>query len=172
MIEDRKYPLPPNTQCEDQIKDVTHAGDVKIAAPFAAIVDDEEVIGRFIALVLAKLGVESATYQTAKPAIASLHQRWPNIIFLDLALEQSDAIDVLKGLSAKHYTGIVQLMSGGRLPLLEAVQRIGAREGLLLRKPLQKPIRAEAIREVIISLGLAPDHPTVDFNNLTITAPD
>jgi len=130
---------------------------VKITPPFAVIVDDEEAIGRFIALVLARLEVESATFQTAKPAIASLDQRWPNIIFLDLALEQSDAIDVLKGLSAKHYTGIVQLMSGGRLPLLEAVQRIGAREGLLLRTPLQKPVRAEAIREVIISLGLTPD---------------
>jgi hypothetical protein len=72
-----------------------------------------------------------------------------------MSLEQSDAIDVIEGLSEKRYTGIVQLMSGGRLPLLEAMQRIGARNGLVLRPPLQKPFRAEAIREVIVSSGLA-----------------
>jgi two-component system nitrogen regulation response regulator NtrX len=137
VTEDRTIPLLPNT-----------------AAPFAVIVDDEEAICRFIARALARLGVESSTFQTAEPAVASLDQRRPDIVFLDIALAQSDAIDVIKGLSEKHYTGPIQLMSGGRLPLLEAVQRIGARNGLSLRSPLQKPFRAEALREVIVSLRL------------------
>ena len=130
-----------------------------MAAPFAVIVDDEEAICRFMARALARLGVESSTYQTAEPAIASLDHRRPDIVFLDIALAQSDAIDVIKGLSEKHYTGPIQLMSGGRLPLLEAVQRIGARNGLSLRPPLQKPFRVEVLREVIVGLGLAPDGP-------------
>jgi DNA-binding NtrC family response regulator len=128
-------------------------------APFAVVVDDEEAICRFVARALARLGVESSTYQTAEPAVASLDQRRPDIVFLDIALAQSDAIDVIKGLSEKHYTGPIQLMSGGRLPLLEAVQRIGARNGLSLRPPLQKPFRAEALREVIVSEGLASGAP-------------
>ena len=49
-------------------------------------------------------------------------------------------------------------MGGGRLPLLDAVQRIGTRNGLSL--PLQKPFRTEALREVIASVGLAPDGPS------------
>jgi FixJ family two-component response regulator len=159
MTMDRRNPLPSNTQCESHINRVADAGEVRRAPPFAIVIDDEKAICRFIALVLAGLGVESAIYETAAPAIASLEQRWPEVIFLDVALEQSDAIDVIKGLSAKNYTGIIQLMSGGRLPLLEAVQRIGARDGLLLRTPLQKPFRAEAIREVIVSVGLARDLP-------------
>ncbi len=157
MTEDRRSPPPPSAQCEDHIRGAGSAGDVKIAAPFAVVVDDEEAICQFVARVLAGLGVESSTYQTAKPAIASFDQRRPDIIFLDIALKQSDAIDVIKGLGEKHYTGIVQLMSGGRLPLLEAVQRIGARNGLLLRTPLQKPFRAEAIRDAIVGAGLEPD---------------
>jgi hypothetical protein len=76
------------------------------------------------------------------------------VIFLDIALEQSDAIDVLRGLSEKRYTGIAQLMSGGRLPLLEAVQRIGARYGLVLRPALQKPLGGEDLRRAIVDLGL------------------
>jgi FixJ family two-component response regulator len=157
MTMDRKDPLSSNTQCDGQIKGVADAGDLKPAVPFAIVIDDEKAICRFISLVLAGLGIESMTYQTAAPAIASLDQRRPEIIFLDVALERSDAIDVIKGLSGKNYTGIIQLMSGGRLPLLEAVQRIGARDGLLLRTPLQKPFRAEAIRDVIADAGLARD---------------
>jgi CheY-like chemotaxis protein len=128
---------------------------VKKAVPFALVIDDQEDVCRVVAMVLSNLGVESTTYATAKPAIASLDQRRPDVIFLDVALEQSDAIDVIKGLSEKRYTGIVQLMSGGRLPLLEAMQRIGARYGLAVRPALQKPFRGEDLRRAIVDLGLA-----------------
>jgi DNA-binding NtrC family response regulator len=128
---------------------------VKETAAFALVVDDQEPICRVVAMALAQLGAECASYRTAKPAIASLDQRRPEIIFLDIALEQSDAIDVIKGLSEKHYGGIVQLMSGGRPLLLEAVQRIGARYGLVLPPPLRKPFRREDIRDVMVAAGLA-----------------
>lgn len=128
---------------------------MKKAVPFALVIDDQEDIRRVVATALADHGVESTAYVTAKPAIASLDERRPDVIFLDVALEQSDAIDVIKGLSEKRYTGIVQLMSGGRLPLLEAIQRIGARYGLVLRPALQKPLRGEDLRRAIVDLGLA-----------------
>jgi two-component system nitrogen regulation response regulator NtrX len=128
---------------------------MKKTVPFALVIDDQEDICRVVATVLADHGVESTSYVTAKPAIASLDERRPDVIFLDVALEQSDAIDVIKGLSAKRYTGIVQLMSGGRLPLLDAIQRIGARYGLALRPALQKPFRGEDLRRAIVELGLA-----------------
>jgi DNA-binding NtrC family response regulator len=128
---------------------------MKATAPFALIIDDQEALCRTIEIVLAAIGVESASYQTADSAIASLDQRRPDIIFLDMALEQSDAIDVMKALSAKQYAGIVQLMSGGKPLLLEAVRLIGTRAGLTVRPPLQKPFRAAAVREAIVSSGLA-----------------
>src|ERR1700694_4624094 len=96
-------PLAANAQCEHRIEVAPDAGDVKTAALFALVVDDEEAVCRFVARALGKLGVESSNYQTAKPAIASLDQRRPEIIFLDIALAQSDAIDVIKGLGEKHY---------------------------------------------------------------------
>jgi DNA-binding NtrC family response regulator len=157
VADESAIPLSPNAEVKDRIEAVTADGDVKTAAPFALVIDDEIAVCRLVAEVLAGLGVESSTYQSAKLAIASLDKRRSEIIFLDVALEQGDAIDVIKSLSEKHYRGVVQLMSGGRLPLLEAIQRIGARYGLLLSRPLQKPFQAEAIREVIVSLGLARD---------------
>jgi len=126
------------------------------AAPYVLIIDDQKEISQLIADALARVGVDSASYATAKPALSSLDQRRPDLIFLDVALEQSDAIDVIKGLAEKHYTGIVQLMSGGRLPLIEAVQRIGARHGLVLRPALQKPFRGDDLQRAIVGAGLAP----------------
>jgi len=136
-------PPSPDAQCETRIGVATETGKMTAAAPFALIIDDQEAICQIVATALAGLGVEFATYLTAKPAIASLDERRPEVIFLDVALDQSDAIDVLKGLSEKRYTGIVQLMSGGRPALLEAVQRIGARNGLLLADFVQARVGPE-----------------------------
>jgi DNA-binding NtrC family response regulator len=121
---------------------------------FALVIDDEKNISELVATTLGELGIESATFSTAKPAVASIDQRWPVIIFLDVALEQSDAYDVIRGLSEKHYDGIVQLMSSGRPWLLAALQRLATRHGLRLCPPIQKPIRSDTIRAVIASVGL------------------
>lgn len=125
-------------------------------APFALVIDDEESIRRNIATALGALGVGSASFPTAKLAIAALDQLRPAIIFLDVALDQSDAIDVIKGLSAKRYGGIVQLMSGGKPWLLAAIQRMATHYGLTSLPPLQKPIDAEMVRESLTTAGLAP----------------
>jgi len=142
-------------QNHDRRNAAVGAADVRTVTPFVLIIDDQEEVCRAVATALAGVGVESDAYATAKPAIASLDERRPDVVFLDVALEQSDAIDVIKGLSEKHYTGTVQLMSSGRLPLLEAVQRIGARYGLVVRPALHKPFRGEDLHQAIVSLGLA-----------------
>jgi DNA-binding NtrC family response regulator len=139
--------------------DTQHAdGANTVAARFALVVDDDQIICRFLARALSSLGMESASRPSAQSAIAALRERRPDIIFLDLNLTQSDAIDVINGLSEERYTGIIQLMSGGRMALLEAVQRVGEHHGLVVWAPLQKPFRLEAIREVVAAANaqLAP----------------
>jgi DNA-binding NtrC family response regulator len=155
MIEDDPMPSSPGPASEKPAAVAVEAGGAKTTAPFALIIDDQNAVCQVVALAMTSLGVEFASYGTAKPAIASLDQRRPDAIFLDVALEQSDAIDVIKGLSEKGYTGVVQLMSGGRLPLLEAIERIGQRSGLTIRPALQKPFRGEDLRKAIIGAGLA-----------------
>jgi two-component system nitrogen regulation response regulator NtrX len=81
-------------------------------APGAFVIDDERGICLFVGKVLEKLGFAVATFSNAKEALAALDPREPKIIFLDIALKQSDAIDVIKGLGERHYDGIIQLMSG------------------------------------------------------------
>jgi EAL domain-containing protein (putative c-di-GMP-specific phosphodiesterase class I)/CheY-like chemotaxis protein len=125
------------------------------AAPCAFVVDDEEGICKVIAMTLATMGVTSEKFHTAPEAVAALDKGLPSIIFLDVALKKSDAIDVIRGLGERSYRGIVQLMSGSNVGLLEDVRRIGARHGLTMRPPLTKPFRAESIRHIIKEAHLA-----------------
>jgi DNA-binding NtrC family response regulator len=137
------------------------SADAPVGAPldrFAYVVDDNDAICRVMALTLATLGVESETFHTAKDALASLARRRPAVIFLDVALSQSDAIDVVHGLDAQHYGGVVHLMSGNP-SLIEAVQRIGARKGVKFGMPLHKPFRRETIIGIVEGLGLTRPQP-------------
>jgi len=109
-------------------------------------------------MTLATMGVEAEKFHTAQSAVAALDPRLPAIIFLDVALQRSDAVDVIRGLGERGYGGIVQLMSGSNAALLEDVRRVGARHGLNMRPPLSKPFRTEAIRQIITSAQLI-EHP-------------
>src|SRR5262245_2394769 len=110
------------------------ASDMQTFLPrYAFIIDDEEGICRLITLTLAALGVKSEFFPTAGEACAALEHRRPALIFLDIALKGSDAIEVLRKLGEKSYTGTVQLMSGSNQLLLEDVRRVGIRHGLNMR---------------------------------------
>src|SRR5690242_21866764 len=91
----------------------TETTAIASARPLAFVIDDDTQISDFVARTLIEHGVDVATFQTAKPALAAIEQRSPAVVFCDVALLQSDAIDVLRGLGAQHYPGVVQLMSGG-----------------------------------------------------------
>jgi DNA-binding NtrC family response regulator len=132
------------------------AARVAVDPHLAIVIDDDAKVRQFIESTLAQLGMKVACFDMAKQALASLDNSHPVFIFLDVALLRSDAIDVLRGLGERRYGGIVQLMSGGRPSLLEAVQRIGVRHGMKLATPLNKPFAREAIVQVLETLQ-APD---------------
>jgi len=119
----------------------------------AVIIDDDTKVRQFVSTTLVQLGMRVAAFETAKEAFVAIDEQRPAVIFLDVALLRSDAIDVLRGLGERRYDGIVQLMSGGRPSLLEAVQRIGVRHGIKLPPPLNKPLTREAILQVFESRG-------------------
>jgi DNA-binding NtrC family response regulator len=121
----------------------------------AYVIDDEAGICNFVVETLSALGVKSDSFHTAKEALATLDRDRPALIFLDVALLQSDAIDVVHGLNERRYGGIVHLMSGGNPSLVKAVERIGARKGLRFGPPLSKPVRREAIVELVEGMGIA-----------------
>jgi len=120
-----------------------------IDSNLALVIDDDAELRRFIASTLKQLGMRVADFDMARDALASLDAVHPAVIFLDVALLRSDAIDVLRGLGERRYGGTVQLMSGGRPSLLQAVQRIGVRHGINLATPLNQPFTRDAIARTV-----------------------
>jgi EAL domain-containing protein (putative c-di-GMP-specific phosphodiesterase class I) len=129
----------------------------------AFVVDDEEGVCKFVSMALDTLGVVAESFHTAGEAVAALKRGVPDIVFLDIALGGSDAIDVIRALGDRRYKGMVQLMSGSRSALLDDVHRIGAMHGLNMCVPLQKPFRKEAIRRAVASLPLL-DRPEITIS--------
>ncbi|MDE1972837.1 MAG: response regulator [Hyphomicrobiales bacterium] len=127
----------------------TTALHAAIDPSLAFVIDDDAELRRFVTATLKQLGMRVADFEMAKDALASLDSVHPAVIFLDVALLRSDAIDVLRGLGERRYAGRVQLMSGGRPSLLQAVQRIGVRHGINLATPLNKPFTRDMIARTI-----------------------
>jgi EAL domain-containing protein (putative c-di-GMP-specific phosphodiesterase class I)/FixJ family two-component response regulator len=158
MLEEIRHWLrPPAAQVEDAPapKAAPSFEDVaKIGPPLGFVIDDDEGVSRFVMRALESLGLEARRFRDAPTAVAALDVRLPEIIFLDVALEKSDAIEVIRGLGERSYKGVVQLISGSNVGLLEDVKRIGERHGLSMRAPLEKPFRAETLRNVVRDAGL------------------
>jgi DNA-binding NtrC family response regulator len=117
------------------------------------VIDDQEEIRQFVADALAERGLNIEGFETAKTALAALGCDHPAVIFLYVALLRSDANDVLIGLGAQDYGGVVYLMSAGRAQLVEAVQRLGARHGVKLAPPLSKPIERARLLQALDSVN-------------------
>ncbi len=118
------------------------------------IVDDEPAIQNLLAGALGPLGCRPEKFRSAGAALVALQRVRPQFVFLDVSLEGSDAIDVMRGLGQAKFRGKVQLISGKDEQTLRELQLIGERHALSMLPPLQKPFRIAAVRQ-IIEQGLA-----------------
>jgi CheY-like chemotaxis protein len=155
MLKSRNSQLPPQRhQRGGQEAPAAPAGRLDSTPPDAFVIDDEDGICKFVSMTLDALGASAARIHTAEEAVEGLERVQPDIVFLDLALGGSDAVEVIRRLGERRYNGIVQLMSGSKSLLLDDVHRIGALHGLNMSPPLEKPFRKEAIQRAVASLPL------------------
>lgn len=112
------------------------------------VIDDDPDICRLISHVLSGIGVTSLGVHSAGALEDALASTRPSIVFLDVALGRSDAIDGIRILERTSFKGAVQLISGKDPDLVDAVRAIGERHGLKMLEPLQKPFRSEHLRQI------------------------
>ena len=132
---------------------IAHAEKANSKQTDALVIEDDAHTCIAVASALEKLGLAVASFDNAGEALAAVDERPPKIIFLDIALKQSDAVDVIKGLGERNYAGSLQLFSG-HPRLLDAIQRIAGRYRLSLRPPLPKPLDDAVIARVIAEAGI------------------
>jgi diguanylate cyclase (GGDEF)-like protein len=118
-----------------------------VAAGRAYILDDEPQIGVLVGRVLQACGFTPRQFTSPAPFLEELKASPPELIVLDLALGQSDAIEVIRELEANQFRGKVLLISGRDETTLREIAQIGEKHGLLMLPPLKKPFRPADVKQ-------------------------
>ena len=121
---------------------------------YCFVVDDDAGICKVLSFTLRKLGFATAELATPAALDAALAERSPALVFLDLGLGESGALDVLPILARHGYEGPVQLMSGRSQSVLDEVVAAGERQGLKMLPALMKPFRMGVVKDLVAGLGL------------------
>jgi EAL domain-containing protein (putative c-di-GMP-specific phosphodiesterase class I) len=131
----------------------TAAGN-RAHAPLCFVVDGDASIRHFISLVLHGVGVDTEEFAHGKSVEEVLAKRQPNLIFLNIALESSEAIETVAALGRRGYGGHVQLMSARGSAVLAHVKSIGEQHRLQMLPVLKKPFETNAFVKIVQELQL------------------
>jgi EAL domain-containing protein (putative c-di-GMP-specific phosphodiesterase class I)/CheY-like chemotaxis protein len=111
----------------------------------AFVLDDEPRVGALICKILRAAGIAARQFENPIAFLTEMRIASPTIIVLDLALGNSDAVDVIRRLEILKFKGRVLLISGRHGDSLLEVEKIGRAHGLHMLPSLQKPFRLEDI---------------------------
>ncbi|MHB1217811.1 MAG: response regulator [Alphaproteobacteria bacterium] len=116
------------------------------------VIDDMVDICTLVASVAERCGFEVKT--TVDPmAFREIYRAFrPHVIILDLAIPDSDGIDLLRFLVDEGCTAKVLIMSGFPAGVQEAAKRLGEVRGLAMADTLPKPLRAAELRAILMRL--------------------
>jgi len=113
------------------------------------VVEDEPAIRSVYYAALGACGLDLGGFSSAQELLDGWRADHPDIIFLDIGLDRSDAIDVIRALATRKYRGAVQIVSGRDRELQDQVKRVGEQHGLTMLPPLQKPFRATHLQALV-----------------------
>jgi EAL domain-containing protein (putative c-di-GMP-specific phosphodiesterase class I) len=125
--------------------------------PLCFVVDGDASIRQFLSLVLHGVGIDTEEFADGQTFRAALARRPPDLVFLNIALQSTDAIECVVALGKKGYGGHVQLMSGRGSAVLEHVKSIGQQQRLQMLATLKKPFETSAVLQILQELKLG--HP-------------
>lgn len=127
-----------------------------IESPFpqtALVLDDEAQIGTMVCKVLSLIGIAAQHFTDPLAFLVEIKRSQPSLVVLDLALGQSDAVEVIRKLDVLKFSGMVLLISGRDAATLAEIERIGRAHGLWMVQSLCKPFRAAELKARLQSVS-------------------
>jgi EAL domain-containing protein (putative c-di-GMP-specific phosphodiesterase class I)/FixJ family two-component response regulator len=119
----------------------------------AFVLDDELKFGAFVCKMLDLIGVPSRRFAESLPFLTDVRTDNPDLVILDLALAESDAVEIIRKLEVLKFAGGVLLVSGCERDLLAEIERIGSAHGLRMLPSLQKPFRSCDLEEALCKIA-------------------
>jgi chemotaxis response regulator CheB len=79
--------------------------------PMCFVVDEDGSIRHFLSLILHGAGVDAREFVDGKSLAQAVAKNGPDLIFLNIGIESTEAIEAILMLARRGYSGFVQLMS-------------------------------------------------------------
>ena len=135
--------------------------------PNVVVVEDNLVLRDFITQLVERAGFSLAVGASLDDVQSLGLQNSAAFLILDLALEGSDGIEVLRYLAQVGFTGPTVLISGYDRAIVEYVHMFGRQQGLTMLPPLHKPFKAEVLKQLLAEFGQARTSPLqIDFQQV------
>ncbi|MEX0752273.1 MAG: EAL domain-containing response regulator, partial [Xanthobacteraceae bacterium] len=125
--------------------------------PLCFVVEEAASIRHFLSLILHGSGIDTEEFADGAALRQAIVKRKPDLTFIDIPLDSSDAIESVVTLGKQIYTGSIQLMSNRGSAVLEHVKAIGGQHNLKMLPVLKKPFDTSTILKIIQELKLG--HP-------------
>jgi EAL domain-containing protein (putative c-di-GMP-specific phosphodiesterase class I)/ActR/RegA family two-component response regulator len=119
----------------------------------AYVLDDEPRIGAVVCQILKASGFVARQFSEPVPFFVQLKMAPPEVLVLDLALGQTDAVEVIRQLDTLKYKGKILLISGRDESVLAEIQQIGVSHGLAMLPSLQKPFRVSDLKDRLAAVA-------------------
>ena len=120
------------------------------------VVDDEPAFGQIVKRVAQGCGFEVVVTENAGAFLKAARLWHPTVIMLDLKIPGADGIELLRLLAADKCDAHILVSSGADAKVLDTAIQLGRERGLNMRESLQKPIRAESLRERLAAFKRVP----------------
>ncbi|HUD85898.1 MAG TPA: EAL domain-containing response regulator [Xanthobacteraceae bacterium] len=132
----------------------TGAAGSEARTPLCFVIDGDASIRHFLSLILHGAGIDTVGLADGTELRSALARRAPDLIFLNIALESSEAIECVLTLGRAGYWGHIQLMSARGSAVLGHVKSIGDQHRLHMLPVLKKPFETGAILKILQELQL------------------
>jgi len=123
-----------------------------MAQPRLLVIDDEPALAEFVAQVARDCGFRPILTADDEEFREAFVDERPDMVALDLGMPGMDGVELLRFLASQSNRGPVLIISGFDRRVLESAFRLGEALGLRMAGPLEKPVRAERLEELLTGL--------------------
>ena len=123
-----------------------------MAQPRLLLIDDEPALADFLANAARECGFEPVVTSDDTEFRDTFRNDKPDMVALDLGMPGMDGVELLRFLADEQYHSPVLIVSGFDRRVLESAFRLGEALGLNMAGPVEKPVRLDAIEQVLNQL--------------------
>jgi DNA-binding response OmpR family regulator len=120
--------------------------------PRLLLIDDEPALADFLANAARSCGFDPIVTARDQEFRDAFMANRPEMTALDLGMPGMDGVELTRFLAEQEYRGPVLIVSGFDRRVLESAFRLGETLGLNMVGPIEKPVRFDALEEILSKL--------------------